>query len=230
MKELYLLITITERSNGERIKQFFDENGASIVTSTLGTGTAANDILDLLGLEATEKTVLFALTAGRLKEQLMHGLLYKLRIQTPGAGVALSVPIIGLGGGPALRALVDDQTIIANEEKPMNDTMLYALVVAIANRGCTDLVMDAARSAGATGGTVLHVKGAGALHAEKFFGMSIADEKEMILIVTEHDRRTNIMKAVLAKAGQATEAHAICFSMPVDQIAGFSMLKELNEL
>ena len=109
------------------------------------------------------------------------------------------------------------------------NTMPYSLITVIANSGCTDMVMDAARSAGATGGTVLHVKGAGAAHAEKFFGMSIADEKEMILIATNREQASPIMKAIIAQAGLNTRAHAICFSMPVDQIAGFRLIRPGDE-
>ena len=38
----------------------------------------------------------------------------------------------------------------------------YELIIAIANEGSTDLVMNAARAAGARGGTVLHGKGTAA--------------------------------------------------------------------
>lgn len=37
----------------------------------------------------------------------------------------------------------------------------YELIVIVANEGRTDQVMNAARAAGATGGTVLHGKGTG---------------------------------------------------------------------
>ena len=46
----------------------------------------------------------------------------------------------------------------------------HELITVIANEGSTDAVMDAARSAGAAGGTVLHAKGTGAQRAQKFFG------------------------------------------------------------
>ena len=46
----------------------------------------------------------------------------------------------------------------------------YELIIAVAASGYTDLVMDAAREAGAGGGTVVHAKGTAAAHAEKFFG------------------------------------------------------------
>ena len=54
----------------------------------------------------------------------------------------------------------------------------------------TEKVMDAARQAGAAGGTVVHAKGTGAKYA-KFFGLTLADEKEMIYIVSFQGRNWN---------------------------------------
>ena len=50
----------------------------------------------------------------------------------------------------------------------------HELIMAIMNEGYSDTVMDAARSAGAGGGTVLHAKGTGRARAEKFFGVRSA--------------------------------------------------------
>ena len=222
MQDVFFVITIVDRAHGERFSRFFRDSGASFTLSLPGEGTAAHDMLSLLGLEASEKAILFTAATSELKKRLMRDLVYKMLIDAPGAGIAMSVPIESIGGNIALKVLLGDQPLAASEEKIMND-MPYALIAVIANSGCTDMVMDAARSADATGGTVLHVKGAGAAHAEKFFGMSIADEKEMILIATAKRRASEIMKAIMTQAGLNTRAHAICFSMPVDQIAGFRL-------
>ena len=221
----YFIITVANRAHGETLVRFFRESGASFILSLPGEGTASNDVLDLLGLEATEKAVLFTFAQGETKEKIMRDLVYKMMIDAPGAGVAMSIPLDSIGGNIALKALLGEQSLENSEEKAMID-MPYALIAIIANSGCTDMVMDAARSANATGGTVLHVKGAGAAHAEKFFGISIADEKEMILIAAEKSRCSGIMKAIMAQAGLNTKAHAICFSMPIDQIAGFRLGSE----
>ena len=58
-----------------------------------------------------------------------------------------------------------------------NGEIAHDLIVVIANQGSTDLVMDAAREAGATGGTVIHAKGTGTDLVRKFFGVSIASEQ-----------------------------------------------------
>ena len=59
----------------------------------------------------------------------------------------------------------------------------YELLVIVTNLGYTELVMDAARGAGAGGGTVIHAKGTGMEKAEQFLGVKLAAEKEMVLIV-----------------------------------------------
>jgi nitrogen regulatory protein PII len=93
------------------------------------------------------------------------------------------------------------------------------LIITIVNKGNTDLVMDAARGAGAGGGTVLRAKGTGANMA-KFFGVSISEEKEMVYIVAQREKRDNIMRAIMEKAGSNTEAHGVIFSIPVDGVVG----------
>ena len=73
----------------------------------------------------------------------------------------------------------------------------YALITVIAEKGCSDMVMDAARAAGAGGGTVVHAKGTATEFTAKFFGVSIAAEKEMIYIVTRHADKDAILRDVV---------------------------------
>lgn len=58
--------------------------------------------------------------------------------------------------------LAEGQTA-SNEVNEMNEQKdyAYALITVIAEKGCSDMVMDAARAAGAGGGTVVHAKGHG---------------------------------------------------------------------
>ena len=99
-------------------------------------------------------------------------------------------------------------------------TFAHELIVAILNEGQSDFVMDAARSAGAGGGTVLHAKGTGSGRAEKFFGVTLADEKDVVYIVARSEEKAAIMKAIKENAGPGTPAGAICFSLPVSSVAG----------
>ena len=63
------------------------------------------------------------------------------------------------------------------EEKIMSTANRYALVLAVVNRGSLDTVMDAARSEGARGGTVLHARRVGLDDTENLLGFTLQPEK-----------------------------------------------------
>ena len=44
---------------------------------------------------------------------------------------------------------------------------------------------------------------------------------EMVFIVSGTDKKKDIMKAIMQKAGMDTKAHALVFSLPVSATAGF---------
>ena len=105
----------------------------------------------------------------------------------------------------------------------------HECILCIVNAGFSDDVMDAAKSAGARGGTVTRAKGTGAQYTDKFFGLSIAEEKEMIYIVSAGEQKSAIMTAIMKKAGSSTDAHAIVFSLPVTDTAGLRLYDEKSE-
>lgn len=121
----------------------------------------------------------------------------------------MAVPISSVGGARARDYLLSWQ---AEEEDDMERDITHELIVVIANRGHTDQVMDAARSAGAAGGTTIHAKGTGTELARKFLGVSLAAEKEIVFILAREADRKPIMKAVMTQAGMHTKAQAVTFS------------------
>ena len=215
-----LMITITDRSRGGEFASWFQAQGASLILGALGRGTATTEVLDYLGLEATEKAVL--LLAAPRSSRLVRKAARELWLDVPGRGILMTVPIASVGGARARDELLQWQA----EEDDMEKEITHELIVVITNRGCTDQVMDAARSAGAAGGTTIQAKGTGTKLARKFLGVSLAAEKEMVFILTRIQDRTPIMKAVMAQAGMQTKAQSVAFSMPVTDLAGLRQLEE----
>lgn len=187
-----------------------------VVLTMKGAGTATQSMRDVLGLDSNEKRVVMVVATEEKTQSLILEQKRRLYIDAPGNGIVISVPVKSVGGGNTLANLGGKSKMKAPE---LNYD--YELVLAIANEGHTDTVMDAARSAGAGGGTVIHAKGTGGTNAEKFFKVSIAQEKELILIVAKASEKGKIMKAIIENAGTHTEAGAIVFSLPVGAIAGF---------
>ena len=138
-------------------------------------------------------------------------------------GIAFIIPVSSIGGKRALQFLTEHQTFALKEESTLKDTR-YELLLVIANQGHTGSIMDAARAAGAGGGTVIHAKGTGMEGAAHFMGVDLVNEKELVLIVSRTTLKNQIMQAIMQGAGP--KAGAIVFSLPVTDTAGLRLLDE----
>lgn len=225
MYEIDLLITITDRELMNDYIEIACEHGVPMALAVLGRGTATDEVLDCLGLESCEKAVMFDIVARPRAKAIMKDIKKHMYIDLPGNGIVLAVPVSSVAGQQTVQQIIEN-----NEEKGEGKDVIkepeYELVVAIANEGCTDVIMDAARKAGAGGGTVVHAKGTATEQARKFFGMSIASEKEMVFIVARAKEKSAIMKAIVSEAGIHTDSKAIVLSLPISMIEG---LYELDE-
>mgnify|MGYP000620049758 FL=1 len=230
MSDVYIMTTIIDRKNSKKYIDLYKKDKLEVMYITLGEGTARGDILDYLGLEASEKMVIFNFVQQRDWMLTKKDLQRKLQIDAPGEGIAFLVPLSSIGGKRTLQFLLDRQELPESEESTLKDTT-YELIVAIADQENLEMVMDAARGAGAYGGTVIHAKGTGMEYAEKYLGVTIAAEKAMIFIVTKKDQKNSIMKAIMEQAGMQTPAKTIVFSLPVTDTAGLRLvdLDEENE-
>ena len=106
---------------------------------------------------------------------------------------------------------------------------MHDLILTIVDRGFADDVMDAAKSAGARGGTILHARGTGAQEAEKFFGIVVQPEKELVMILVEHAIKNDVMTAICQKNEITDAGRGICFSLPVEAAAGLHRHAESEE-
>jgi nitrogen regulatory protein PII len=228
MSELYLMITIVERNLGRKFINFYKEKGLDISVGTMGIGTAASEVLDYFGLEGSEKSVMFHVVTKEKWVEVKRDLQRQMKIDIPGIGIAFLVPLSSIGGKKTLNYLLNGAEFIKGEESTLKDTK-YELLVVIANQGYSDMIMDAARKVHAAGGTVIHAKGTGAEKAEKFLGVSLVSEKEMIFIVVKKEQKDDIMRAIMDEAGLSTKAMAIVFSLPVTSTAGMRLMEEITE-
>lgn len=231
MNQVYWLITIVQRSDMEEYEQFYLDHGVDVTYSSLCNGTAHARTLSILGLERTEKAMLFAVVTGATLKKLKRQLTVEMKIDLPNRGVAMAVPMSGIGGMRTMDYFTagQEQALEHDRTEDMHMQSEHELIVAIYEKGYTDLVMEAAREAGARGGTTIRAKGTAA-GAAKFFGLSIAEEKEMVFIVSNSEKKKDIMKAIMQKAGVDTKAHAVVFSLPVSETAGFRFADTVDKV
>ncbi len=225
MGSLNLVTTIVDRKVINRYMEVYQDCEQNVAFLALGYGTASSEILDYLGLESNQKAVSFSVMEDsswlKVKKQMER----KLKIDAPGGGISFTVPLSSIGGIKALQFLAETQDYQKEEESTLKNTN-HQLIIVITEPGYTNLVMDAARSAGAYGGTVIHAKGTGMEMAEKFMGVSLASEKELVLIVAKTEQKNAIMQAIMKDAGLNSKAKSIAFSLPVSDTAGLRLVED----
>lgn len=228
MSDLLFCVTITGREKLQKYMALYSSCRMPVNLVTLGHGTAASETMDMLGLDSTEKAVCLSFTTEELWKKTKRQLEKKLHIDFPGMGIAFVVPVSSVAGKRQLEYLTDGLDYEKGDESELKNTE-SELIIAVCNQGYSENVMEAAKSAGAMGGTVIHAKGTGMQHAEKFFGITLASEKDMIFIVTSAVNKNGIMSSIAEKAGMNSRAKAIVFSLPVTDTAGLRLADEVTE-
>lgn len=103
--------------------------------------------------------------------------------------------------------------------------MEYEVIFVIVNAGFSDDVMSAARECGAKGGTVINARGTAKEEAEKAYGIVIAPEKEIVLILVDKDIKEPILHSIYKKVGLNSPGQGIAFCLPVEDVIGLSQTK-----
>lgn len=101
----------------------------------------------------------------------------------------------------------------------MNETS-YEMILCIVNAGFSSVVMEAAREAGARGGTVFHARGTADKEAERFFQITIEPEKDVVMLLVPEEIKDDVLHALYRKAGLDSPGQGIAFSLPVDRSVG----------
>ena len=225
MGNLFLMTTIVDRKDAEKYIEVFKENDMNVLYLTLGFGTATNEVLDYLGMDSREKAVAFLVVEDDSWNNIKKQLEKKLKIDAPGGGISFITPLSSIGSRKALQYLIERDNYEKKEESELKNTT-HELIVVISEQGYTEMIMEAARGAGAYGGTVIHAKGTGQAAAEKFLGVTIAVEKEILYIVTKTEQKNAIMQAIMKDAGIDSKAKSIVFSLPVTDTAGLRLIED----
>jgi len=94
------------------------------------------------------------------------------------------------------------------------------LLITICNHGFSEEIMEVAKAAGVKGGTIMRGRGSVTDKVEKFFGITIQPEKDIILIVLNNKIKQGVMDAIANYHGITKPAHAISFALPVEDVLG----------
>jgi len=218
-----LLLLIATPKLAGKAEEMFLNSGLPVQYRMNAKGTASSEIMDTLGLGSIDKCLLAAMLTKSQAKAMLKQLHSKLRLDAVNSGIAFTITLTG-----ATRLLMrmvgaaGEQNAASTEGK--GDSTVaedrYTLIAAIVDRGFGGNVMDAAREAGAGGGTIVHSRGIETQEATAFWGLSMQEEKEIVLIIAEHDSKLKIMSTIGEKCGMNTEAKGLVLSLPIDSVMG----------
>lgn len=221
-----LLVSIVNQKDDKKLKEILDEISVSLSFSFAGTGTARSTMLDYLGIGETEKVVALSLFPESDEDKIIREIRNKMSLYLVGRGISFTIPLTGIseivanGIAAAASNKIDRRKVMAGEERK------FDLIIASVEANHVDEAIEAARAAGAAGGTVIRARSLDNAKAEQFIGISLMEERELLLILTKKEGKLAIMQALSEKVGLKTEAGGVIFSVPVDRTAGISAADE----
>lgn len=216
-----LLISIVNRGDDERICELLNDFSVALTFSCMGMGTARSSVLNYLGIGTSKKSVMFSLVPESDEETILNEIGNKMSLYLVGRGISFTVPLSAISEIVANGILSAAAAKTVDGRKVMKDKdRTYDLIVAILAEGYVDDAMEAARQAGAAGGTIIRSRSLSNAKAEQFIGISVHEETEILLILSKREGKLAIMDAISQSAGLKTEAGGMLFSLPVDKTVG----------
>lgn len=222
-----LLCLISNDKEDKIIKPLYDKYNMPFNIATHGEGTAPSSTLEYFGLEDIKKYIYFSLINEKQKKDILESIKTNLELDKPGEGICFAIPLSG-----STKYLLDKLNTEDNmkENKPVKEKeqkekkknkKIHHLIVTIIAEGYSEKVMNTAKNAGAGGGTLINGRSIYQTNSKRqFLGFSIEPEKDLILIVTEEDKKNDIMNAIVKETGLKTEGGGIIFSLPITEAIG----------
>ena len=230
-KQMRAVFTIVDYSRSKQISDIYINEHIPIRIVTHGQGMVDSNTLDYLGFGENKKSIMISLLSAERTKHIFSVLSETMDLRKAGKGIAFSVPISSmsrfLSSIVELDSTRNSQTL-KEDEPNMPAEYPYELIISIITKGHFPEVKAAASAAGARGGTLIHALGLGGEEAQKFLGISIQPEKDIILIVVKREEKAKVMKAIADVAGINTQGKGIIFSLPVDSALGLSQVELPN--
>lgn len=219
---LYLLFVIVDRGRRRRVRRLLEQYGVHFSLNLMGMGTARTDLLRYLGVGERERDIVLAGVLRSTKRTLLRALSKDLKLHKQGHGIVFTLPMSSVGGRRTFDILRGDErfTSEAGEGGTMHHQEQADLVITIVQRGYSHDVVEAAKSAGAQGATVLHGRASGEGEIRRFYGITVEPQKDVVLMLVRNEIMADVMRAICDKAGLKTAGLGISFSMPVVDVIG----------
>lgn len=221
-----MVITITHEEDQKKLEEVFDSMDVPVCFQFRGKGTAPSEMMDIFGLRGTTRLLTGAFLPKSQVKPLFEMMNRQLSFRHRGGGIAITVPITGMQSS-VLQLLNDEdrdeiEKTLKGDESEMKEKSEYSLIWVSVASGYSDEVVDAARNAGAKGGTVMKGRRRSSERVSHHFGISMQEEQDFVMIVVPREKKNDTMAAIMNVCGLQTKAHGVVWALPVEEVMGLA--------
>lgn len=218
-KRPMILLSIVERDKGKKLIKELENKNIKVNFQCVGMGTAPTEMMDIFGLGTKDKDIVISLGLESVVRDMMANFGTTFESHSKYGGL-----MIILKTSAASRLLTEilgfnieaDENLEKGNDSMKNEHHNNMIIISV-NEGYSDDVMQVARKAGATGGTV--IKGRLA-NIEQFGDISknaVDGEREILFILAPLKTGAQIMEDVNKEFGVTSAANGIIVSIPTEK-------------
>lgn len=216
-KRPMVLLAIVERDKGKKLIKELENINIKVNFQCVGLGTAPTEMMDIFGIGSKDKDIIVSLGTENAVKDMMASFGTTFESHSKYGGLMI---ILKTSAANRILAEILSFNSDGNSEKGngfMKNEHHHNLIFISVNEGYSDDVMQVARKAGATGGTV--IKGRLA-NIEQFADIGKTDvdgEREILCILAPHKTSAQIMEDVNKEFGITSAANGIILAIPTEK-------------
>ena len=215
-KKILSLLSIVQQGKGKKLIKELQDLNIRINFQTVGLGTAPTEMMDIFGLGSHDKDILISLGAESDVRDMMEGFTENFQNNTKYGGLMIVLDVSAVSR--VLNEILNYGNQSTKKEfAPMKNEHQNNLIVISVNEGYSEDVMQTARKAGATGGTVIKGRLADIEQFAEFVKTEVGGEREILLILAPDKVGCQIMEDVNREFGITSAANGIIFALPTEK-------------
>ncbi len=217
IKRLMMLLSIVQRNSGQALIKNLNSKDITLHFQTVGFGTAPTEMMDIFGLGTNAKDIVISIGAESTIKNMMADFGSNFASYSEYGGLMI---VLKMSAASRLVTEILNHNLTENEIKgdgAMKNEHHNNLILISVNNGYADPVMETAKKAGATGGTIVRGRLADAEHLIELGQMEASEEREIICILAPSAVSHKIMEDVNKSFGISSEANGILCAVPTEK-------------
>ncbi len=115
-ERLVLLVTVVNKGKGTFFADLLTTFGANLQMSFVGSGTARSDLIELLGLKDSRRSVIFSVVRAERMDAIQAALEERFQSINKGTGIAFALPLSSVIGKISYGFLSNERRLMEGEE------------------------------------------------------------------------------------------------------------------